>query len=160
MTGCNNVLSLNTPFVRSSFIEDEADRAPSEAANTEITTVSPTPPPHIQALTTSASPSEQPYAVTFLPPPPTRSTSNIFDHQCPSNIQFCLPEKSTFGTLPSNHFGIGSRYTYETPSSHHHTAKTRIVFMESSPKTTPPKLPRRPISSTQATGGHFTSSYM
>ena len=155
MAGCNNVLGINTPFVRSSLAEDEQDQIPSEAANTDMTTVSPTPPP-IHQLTTSIT--SDPYAVMFLSPP-ARSTSDIFDHQYP-NIQVeKLHEKSTFGTLPSNNLGSGfcNRYTYENAS---HSAKTRIVFMESSPKETPPKLPRRTLSTTNSTSGHFTSSYM
>ena len=151
------MLGINTPFVRSSLADDEQDQIPSEAANTDMTTVSPTPPP-IQQLTSNIT--ADPYAVMFLPPPPTRSTSDIFDHQYPNMQVGITHEKSTFGTLPSHNLGSGgfcNRYTYENATHH---AKTRIVFMESSPKVTPPKLPRRTISTNHSSSGHFTSSYM
>ena len=101
----------------------------------------------------------------FLPPP-ARSTSDIFDHpyvnypQCGSTMK----EKSTFGTLPppaNNHStSFSNRYSYEGQPSQQGKPRT-FVYMDSSPCTTPPKLPRRTVSTLNSTsGGHFTLSYM
>ena len=149
------MLGINTPFVQSSLGEDDQDRIPSEAANTDLTTVSPTPPP-IQQLTTNIT--SDPYAVMYLPPPP-RSTSDLFDQQYSNFQSGTVHEKSSFGTLPSNNLGSSfcNRYNYETPSHH---AKTRILYMDPTPATTPPKLPRRTISTINSSGGNFASSYM
>ena len=126
--------------------------------------MSPTPPPPIQQMTTNIT-STDPYALMFLPPP-ARSTSDIFDHQYSNYPQYVntMKEKSTFGTLPAttNSLGtnISNRYSYEGQSSRTGKART-FVYVDSSPTTTPPKLPRRTISTLNSnTNGHFTLSYM
>ena len=165
INGCNNILGIDTSFIRSSVVtDDDPDRIPSEAAHTDLTTVSPTPPPPIQQMTTNIT-STDPYALMFLPPP-ARSTSDIFDHQYSNYPQYVntMKEKSTFGTLPAttNSLGtnISNRYSYEGQSSRTGQART-FVYMDSSPVTSPPKLPRRTISTLNSnTNGHFTLSYM
>ena len=163
---CNNILGIDTSFIRSSIAtDDDPDRIPSEAAHTDLTTVSPTPPPPIQQIATNIT-STDPYAV-MLQPQPARSTSAIFDHYYSNYPQYAhtIKEKSTFGTLPATQNTLGTtsfsnRYSYEGQSSRNGTART-FVYMDSSPSTTPPKLPRRTVSTLNSnTSGHFTLSYM
>ena len=166
INGCNNILGIDTSFIRSSIVtDDDPDRIPSEAAHTDLTTVSPTPPiPIQQAITNKIS--TDPYAVMLLPPP-ARSTSEVFDHHYSNYPQYAhtIKEKSTFGTLPAMQNTLGTtsysnRYSYEGQSLRNGAAQT-FVYMDSSPITTPPKLPRRTVSTLNSnTSGHFTLSYM
>ena len=106
-----------------------------------------------------------PYAGMYLPPP-TRSTSDIFDcHYASVQLAGSVTnnyEKNTFGTLPANSFGtrFSYRYTYDNPPPMQ--AKTRIIYNmdSSSPKIKPPKVPRKHISTANATSGPFASSYI
>ena len=150
-------MGLNTDFARSPLADDDLDRIPSEAANTDLTTVSPTPPLTQQITNNVLS---EPYSVMYLSPP-TRSSSDIFDIPYSNTRNGNIHEKvTTFGTLPANNTSSGSscnRYSYEYMSRQ---TNSKLVYIESPPKIDPPRLPRRTVSTFNSNNSNISSSYM